>query len=236
MKKKISTMICMALVSVMMLNCTACGSDKDSAPEGGNGEYNSGDMTEDNSPADEGQPSEGETSGDDFWDENVNLDEGMDEGFEEPIEWSDEMQAIRDAVTAELGEDYYPGMQMPADYLSGTYGVTPDLYDDYFGEMPSNSFNIDTLVVVKAKDGQADAVESALNEYRQNLINSLQPYPVNTGKAQAVKVARIDNYVCLVLLGGDTMKEDEEGDEAVMAHCVADNERVIAIISEQIKK
>lgn len=152
---------------------------------------------------------------------------------EETNGWTPEMDAVRKAVVAALGESYWPDMALDSEMLETVFGLTPDMYDDYLAEMPMISTNVDTLVVVKAKEGQADAVEEALTAYRENLVGDTMQYPMNLGKIQASRVEKIGNYVCFVQLGADTMDTMEEGDEAVIAQCQEINELVIEIISQQ---
>lgn len=148
--------------------------------------------------------------------------------------WSEEMQGIKDAVVAALGENYWPNMQIPADFLEGTYGISSDMYDDYLAEMPMISTNVDTLLIIKAKDGMVESVEEALNTYRDAMINDTMQYPMNVGKIQASRIETIGNYVCFVQLGADTMTASESGDEAVIAKCQEANELAIEVIRQNI--
>ena len=74
---------------------------------------------------------------------------------------SDEMTAIRQAVVDVICDNYFPQMAIPAEYLEG-FGLTADMYDEFFGEMPMISTNVDTLIVIKAKEGQLEAVEGVV--------------------------------------------------------------------------
>lgn len=154
---------------------------------------------------------------------------GMDENLGG---WSREMQALRDAVVEELGEDYWPNMEIPAEALEMNFGLTADMYEDYMGEMPMMSTHVDTLLIVKAKEGQADMVEETLEAYRTDLVENSLQYPMNMGKVQAAMVGREGDYVSFVLLGGDLAAVEEEGDEAVIAYCKEQNQRVMDIIAQ----
>lgn len=148
--------------------------------------------------------------------------------------WSEEMQGIKDAVVAALGENYWPNMPIPTDFLEGTYGITSDMYDDYLAEMPMISTNVDTLLIIKAKDGMVESVEEALNTYRDAMVSDTMQYPMNVGKIQASRIETIGNYVCFVQLGADTMTASESGDEAVIAQCQEANELAIEVIRQNI--
>ena len=157
------------------------------------------------------------------------------DGHDYTTGWTEEMNAIKTAVTESLGEDYWPTMALDPEMLESAFGITADMYDDYLAEMPMISAHVDTLVVVKAKEGQADAVEEALTAYRDTLVNDTLQYPMNVGKIQASRVDKLGNYVCFVLLGGDTMEAAEKGEEAVITQCQETNELVIGIIGQQIQ-
>ena len=45
-----------------------------------------------------------------------------------------------------------------------------------------------------------------------------------------------DNYVCFVLLGGDTTSVDEQGEEAVITYCQEQNEKAIDAIRTALTK
>jgi len=149
--------------------------------------------------------------------------------------WSEEMQGIKTAITDSLGENYWPDMPLDATMLQDMLGIAPDMYEDYLAEMPMISTNVDTLVIVKAKEGQADAVEEALTAYRESKVNDTMQYPMNVGKIQASKVEKFGNYVCFVQLGADTMSAAEQGDEAVITQCQEVNEQVLEIIGQQVQ-
>ena len=121
------------------------------------------------------------------------------------------MDKLRQAVITAVGEEnYWPDMPMDPERLGMSLGLTADMYEDYMAESPMISANVDTLVIVKAKEGQADAVEEALNAYREGKVNDTMQYPVNIGKIQASQVERIGNYVMFIQLGADTSGDESE--------------------------
>ena len=148
---------------------------------------------------------------------------------------SEEMTGIRQAVVDAIGENYFPQMQIPAEFLEG-FGLTADMYEEFFGEMPMISTNVDTLIVIRAKEGQVEAVEDVLEAYRENLVNDTMQYPMNVGKIQASEVETIGNFVCFVQLGGDVMAALEKGDEEVIKHCQAQNELAIEALEGVINQ
>ena len=154
--------------------------------------------------------------------------------FAEPT-MSEEMMAIRQAVVDAIGDNYFPQMQMPAEFMEG-YGLSAEMYEEFFGEMPMISTNVDTLMIVKAAEGQLEAVEGVMNAYRDNLVNDTMQYPMNVGKIQASEVKTIGNYVCFVQLGGDVMAALEQGDEAVIKHCQEQNALAIEALEGVINQ
>ncbi len=135
---------------------------------------------------------------------------------------------LKTAVAEALGEAYWPETEIPAEYLDMTYGVSAGLYEEYVGEMPMVSTNVDTLLIVKAKEDSVEEVAKALTAYREMLVGDTMQYPMNLGKIQASRVETFGRYVCFVLLGGDTLPVMDENpdneDEAVIAYCQEQNQ------------
>ena len=147
--------------------------------------------------------------------------------------WSAEMEELRAAVLEAVGEEnYWPDMPMTPDIFEMFYSVTPDMYDDYMAESPMISANVDALVIIKAKEDQADAVEDAMNAYRDMLVSDTMQYPSNLGKIQASQVERLGNYVIFVQLGGGAIEAEKEED--VLRQCQEANELALNAIRERI--
>lgn len=206
--------ICVMAVS-LLLSMAACGKD-DAAADGIGDDQQTQDNTQDSTqPGGEGesQPEAGgnqQTQGD--------------------------LKYLRDAVVEVLGDNYWPNAAISPERLEEVYGIKPDMYDAYFGETPAISVNVDTLIIIQAKEGQVDAVEEALNAYRDVMVNDTMQYPINMGKIQASRIEVLGNYVCFVQLGADTEAAMEEGDEAVIDQCLQENERAIDAIEKAISE
>lgn len=149
--------------------------------------------------------------------------------------WTEELEGVKTAVLNAVGENYFPNMALMPDMLEEQFGITADMYDDYLAEMPMISANVDTLLIIRAKDDKVKEVEDALDAYRDARINDSMQYPMNVGVVQASRIERIGNYVCFVQLGGDVMEAMESGDEAVILQCQELNELVLEIISQNIR-
>ena len=142
---------------------------------------------------------------------------------------------LAEAVKNELGENYYPNTQMESQMLEDVYGVESGSYEEFYGEIPAISTNVDTLVIVKANEGSEDEIEQALVSYMENSKADTMQYPMNIGKIQSSQVKTFGNYVCFVQLGGNVMEAMDQGDEAVIRQCQAMNEQALNIIEERLK-
>lgn len=225
--KKIAVLLSMGM---LMFTLSACGNDDNK----GQGEEQSSEV----------QSSEqtGEAVGGDTMDngnaqeESQATDNGTDsEGMNTTGNWSEDMQVVKQALVDTLGENYWPNTAITSEMLEEAYGIAPDMYEDYFAEMPMISTNVDTIIIVKAKEEQVDAVEEAMNAYRDKMVNDTMQYPMNLGKIQASRIERIGNYVCFVQLGADTMAAMEKGDEEVIKQCQEQNELAIAVIEQNVR-
>lgn len=148
--------------------------------------------------------------------------------------WSDEMTALRQVVVDTLGEDYWPNMPVDPEILEMVFGITSDMYDDYMAEMPMISTNVDTLLIIKAKDDKVEAVEAALNNYRDMLVSDTMQYPTNLGKIQASRIQRYGNYVCFVQLGAGNLADENMTEEDSLLKCQEQNELALEVIGKNI--
>lgn len=164
--------------------------------------------------------------------------EPQEEEPEEPFDvsngWSEEMTGLRQAVVDALGEEnYWPNAPLQdAAFFEERYGLSSDQYLDFMAEIPMISVNVDTLVIVRARQAKVADVEAALNAYRDSQINGAQQYPINLGKVQASKVETIGNYVVFVMLGegaGDSVEAD-------IAACQQTNDQAIEAIREKLEQ
>lgn len=145
-----------------------------------------------------------------------------------------DMADIRQAVVDALGDNYFPNAPADTEYFEMKFGLTSDMYEDFFAEGPMISTNVDEIAVVRAKEGKTADVEAALNTYLTNKKNDTCQYPMNLGKIQAGEVRTFGNYVCLVLLGGSVDGVIEQGDEAVIKHCQEQNQLAFEAIEATV--
>lgn len=209
-KNKILTVCSLLAVSVVLL--TACGKKN-------NG--NTGENTESTTPQTSSQA--GNNTGN-------TLAEST-----EPVQESSLMY-LRDAVAEALGEDYWPDSVMEPEYVQDLYGLKPDMYEDIFVETPMIGTNVDTLIIVQAKEDRVEDVEKVLNTYREGEINNTMQYPMNIGKVQASRIETIDNYVFFIQLGGSSVDAEEEGEEKVMELSREQNEKALEAIRKALEE
>ena len=112
-----------------------------------------------------------------------------------------ELITVVDAVKAAYGDDYVPNMMVEGELLESTYGLTEDMYEEVYVEVPMISANIDTLIAVKVADGRQQDVVDALTSYRDYLVNDALQYPMNQLKLQSSRVIEKDGFVFFVSLG-----------------------------------
>lgn len=134
---------------------------------------------------------------------------------------------LRQAVVDVLEDEYLPDAEIPAEILELNIGITEYMYDEIIAEMSMISTYVDTLIIVKAKDGQIEAVEEALRSYQTVFKDNVMEYPNDSGKIQASQMATYGNYVCFVQLGGETTAMEEVGDEEVMTYCEEENRKAL---------
>lgn len=123
------------------------------------------------------------------------------------------LDTILDAIKAAYGDDYYPDSEIPEEFLETEFGLTPDMYDDIRAEMAMISTRVDRVVIVKAKEGKADAIEEALNDAKDKKLEDGLQYPMNIAKVKSTQVVRNGDYLAFILAGAindaDNVTEDE---------------------------
>lgn len=157
-------------------------------------------------------------------------------GYRDDVAVSD----LQAAVAEELGENYWPDMDVPAELLGDMFGITDGMYEEIVAQTPMISANVDTLIIVKAKEDSIAQVEEALNAYKEyNTTEALQ-YPMNLGKVQAAQIRTYGRYVCFVQLGAEVPEADEgdsqDGDAAAIKHCEQENAKALNVIEEMLIK
>lgn len=144
------------------------------------------------------------------------------------------MSEIKNAVLEVLGDNYWPDKQLTAEELERETGITKEMYDDFFAEEQNIETDIDTMIIIKAKDDYISEIETMLNEYRDSLMVKYKDRPQELGKVEASRIEIVDSYVSFVQLGADTADAAEAGDEEVIALCQQENEKAVDMIEKTI--
>ena len=179
--------------------------------------------------------------------ENAPMDELVENGRKSTVQTTEEdiptmvserklpaLSKLRESVKEELGENYWPEVSLSEEELEAKTGITQDMYIEFLAEKPSLQANIDTMIIVRAKEDYVGAVEQALEEYRNRLIEENKEYPQNHSKASASRMETIENYICFVQLGADTTVVANKGEKEILAYCQEENERAIDVLEKII--
>ena len=141
---------------------------------------------------------------------------------------------LRESVKEEMGERYWPEMLLSETELEEKTGITPDMYVEFIAEKQVLDANIDTMIIIHAKEEYVGKIEQSLEVCRSNVIKENEEYPQNFGKAQASRMETIEDYVCFVQLGADTTVVADKGEKEIIAYCQEENERALHILEKEI--
>ncbi|HIZ56375.1 MAG TPA: DUF4358 domain-containing protein [Firmicutes bacterium] len=117
---------------------------------------------------------------------------------------------IFDGINAAFAEKYPDvggAVTMPMDIddetLSNVYGITTEMVEDYKGQVAGSMTNCDMLLVVKAKDGQVENVQKALEDSLAARVDQFEWYAVmgNDIRTKEAKVVVDGNYAALLMVG-----------------------------------
>ena len=133
-----------------------------------------------------------------------------------------------------LGDNYWPEVNLSAAELEKLTGITEDMYVDFLAERQMLDAHIDTMIIIHAKEDYVGTIEQAIETYRSGLIEQNKNYPQNLSKARASRIETINDYICFVQLGADTTSLADRGNEAVMAHCLEENEKALYVLEQAI--
>lgn len=144
------------------------------------------------------------------------------------------MPELKAEVKNLLGDQYWPEVNLSATELERLTGISEDMYVDFLAERQILDAHIDTMILIHAKEDYVGDIERALEDYRSAVIEQNKNYPQNLSKAEASRLETIDDYVCFVQLGADTTPLADKGHEAVMAHCLEENEKALYVLEQAI--
>lgn len=124
------------------------------------------------------------------------------------VELWTEIDLIRNYIAGMYGTNYWADTKvhdMPEDLamkLADLLKIDAAWVDEIIYEIPMISVNIDTLILVKPSEGNAENVMTALTGYKDMLVNDSRQYPHNVPRVNSAVVQQIGDYVCFIILGG----------------------------------
>lgn len=105
--------------------------------------------------------------------------------------------------------DYIPDMEISEEDFSEKFGLSTDMYDEIWGEGSTLPENPDVFIAVKAKSESVEEVETALENYRQELLTSTE-FESHVDKISASQVYTNGDYVFLMILGANEFVDTGE--------------------------
>ena len=124
------------------------------------------------------------------------------------------------AIAKALGDGYLCTVDVAEDelFLSNMTGIDLSQIESYVAKITAiPSVDLDTLIVMKCKQGYADEAVSILNEnYAQN-ISYIRLYPFNVAKVEGARLYKIDDIVMFIMAGNYAPSDATAEDEAKLA-------------------
>lgn len=139
---------------------------------------------------------------------------------------------MAEKIKASISFDYYPDTSVDAETLEALFGLTPEMYEDYFCEMPMISVQSDMLIIVKPQQGKQQEVLTALQDYLDYQQNEALQYPVNAIQIKATEIYEKDGYIYYIALFGDTMSAEDD-ESKLLSLCEERTKEVISVIDAQ---
>jgi predicted small lipoprotein YifL len=116
---------------------------------------------------------------------------------------------IVNTLKSTLGESYLPNYVMGQEEFNALTGLTSDMYEEFYAEVPMIGTHVDKLFVVRTTD--VPAVKEAFEAYKTAQIEDAMQYPMNKVKVENAVVTSHEDFVFYYILGGynDEIIEDE---------------------------
>ncbi len=188
MKKILSRVLMLALVSSLVLGLAACGDKK-----------------EDEKPVVETPVVDVETE-----------KEPEVEEEKEPVVVA--MADIVNTMKNTYGEAYLPAMELDAETFNMTLGIENDkaseVYSEFYGAAAPMSTHVDKLFIMKTDD--VEGAKKIFTDYMAVQIEDAHQYPMNLTKVENYALYDFEDYVILAILGGYT-DETVEADDSKTA-------------------
>ena len=166
-----------------------------------------------------------------FWQEPTAVEAATKKKVKAPS-----INKVYQAVKNAYGDNYTPNTRIPNEELKQRYGISSKWYSSAIAEVPMISTNADTLIIVKAKNASSKKkIKTALKKYQEGLIQDTHQYPMNQLKIQASRVYVKGSYVCFLMLGSISNKQEEQSEDKVIAAYKKQNEKAVKAINKLYK-
>ena len=126
---------------------------------------------------------------------------------------------IEQKVAEAVGKDnYLCDTDAGKEYLANTIGLDMSKVESFVAKQNSiASVNVDTVIVLKVKDGYADEAVKALNDNYSQLVSYIRQYPFGTAKVLNGRLYQSGNYIIYVVAGARYDGEDSEAEAKLAA-------------------
>lgn len=192
--KKLLTLLLAVALTASMVACTNNGAESSNTSS----EESSTSSQESSQEESSKEESSEEESSESLDVETPDADNVIDEIYNEVI----------DAVYGDIAEDVKMALaEMDESILADMVGVDPTHVANFKSVAPMMSATIDTVIIIEATEGNVEAVQAVLEQYRDNKIMSLDPaqggmsYPGQLEQAKSAQVVVSGNYVAYYLVG-----------------------------------
>ena len=121
-------------------------------------------------------------------------------------------EEIEQKIAEAIGEDnYICDTDVDKDWLQNSYQLDLSKVESYVAKQNSvSSVNLDTVIILKTKDGYADEAVKLLNENYAQLVSYVNQYPFDTAKVLGARLYQSGNYVIYVIAGASYDGDDSE--------------------------
>lgn len=194
--KKLNAII---LAAVMLASITGCNADTESKEQNNSTSQSEG-KNDNTSKTDSSSETENKS------DDNSQTDEKKTDATPKEIEA---------AVAKALGDGYICDTPITESFM---IPFDTSLAESYVAKQNSlSSVNLDTIFVVKAKDGCADDIVNSINESYAQTISYIRQYPFGVAKVEGARLYKNGNMVIFVIAGDPGTAETTEEEAAKLA-------------------
>ena len=181
MKKKTSMLLVLAMASTMSMALVGCGNDKGKTPE---------------------TPDVPETPVVDQQNPGTETPEVETPEVETPEVKEVAMEDVVNTLKNTFGDYYLPNQLLDQESFNLLVGLTSDMYDEFYADMPMIGAHADRLFIVKTQ--KVDEVKAVFEAYKQSLIDDTMQYPMNVSKIAHSDIYVNGDFVMFFMLGGYT--------------------------------